>query len=181
MTSSNDNQFLRPDKFWHDIGLRANQTVVHLGCGAGFFLIPAASIVGSQGKVIGVDIRPDMLEEVEGRATRDGFADIITTVRTDLENGPADHLSANISDWTLVTNILSQTDSKKILQEAKRVTKAGGKIVVVEWSVSQATIGPPVNKRIPKDKILTIITELKLKLDKEFIPSPYHYGLFLAV
>jgi ubiquinone/menaquinone biosynthesis C-methylase UbiE len=181
MTNDSSDQFLRPDKFWYEIGLRANQTVVHLGCGAGFFLNPAAKIVGSQGKVIGVDIRPDILQEAEGRASRDGFTDIITTIRTDLENGPADDIKSGSSDWTLVVNILSQADPEKIMHEAKRITKPGGRIVVVEWSVSQSTIGPPVNKRTPKDQIIAIANELNLKIAKEFTPSPYHYGLFIEV
>lgn len=181
MTPSNNNQFLRPDNFWYEVGLRANQTVVHLGCGAGFFLIPAAKIVGPHGKVIGVDIRTDMLQEVEGRASREGFSKIITTIRTDLEDRPADGIKPNSSDWTLAINILSQADPKKILQEAKRITKKGGKIIIVEWSVAQATIGPPMEKRTPKDQMLTIAAELNLKLNKEFTPSPYHYGLFIEV
>lgn len=181
MTPSSENQFLRPDKFWYEIGLRANQTIVHLGCGAGFFLNPAAKIVGPQGKVIGVDIRSDMLQEVESRANRDGFAEIVTTIRTDLEKGLVDNIEPNTSDWTLVTNILSQTDPQKILLEAKRITKNGGKIIIVEWSVSQATIGPPVEKRLPKDQVLAVTAKLNLSLDKEFTPSPYHYGLFIEV
>lgn len=181
MAPSRENKFLRPDKFWYDIGLRANQTVIHLGCGPGYFLNPAAKIVGPQGKVIGVDIRLDMLEEVEGRANRNGYADIIITIRHDLESGPVDKIEPNSSDWTLVVNILSQAEPKAVLQEAKRVTKIGGMIIVVEWSVSQATIGPPVESRRPKDQIISIAAELSLKIDKEFSPSPYHYGLFIQV
>ena len=181
MTPSSENQFLRPDTFWYEVGLKANQTVVHLGCGAGYFLNPAAKIVGPQGKIIGVDVRPDMLEEVESRASRNGFSEIITTIRSDLEDGPVEEIEPNNSDWTLVTNILSQTDPQKILQEAKRITKTGGKIIIVEWSVSQATIGPPIEKRIPKDQVLAVISKLDLNVDKEFTPSPYHYGLFVEI
>jgi len=173
--------FLRPDKFWLTVGLRANQTVVHLGCGAGFFLNPAAKIVGSRGQVIGVDIREDILQEAENRAERAGLSEIVTTIRTDLEKGSSPTIKANISDWTLVVNILDQADPKKVLQEAKRITKAGGTIVIVEWSTTQATIGPPVEQRITKETVLQIISALKLSLDREFEPSPYHYGLLIEV
>jgi ubiquinone/menaquinone biosynthesis C-methylase UbiE len=181
MIPSSENQFLRPDKFWKDIGLRANQTVAHLGCGVGFFLSPAAAIVGSKGHVIGVDIRDDILQEATSRAKRDGYEDIVTTIRADLEKGPSNSIKPNSSDWTLVTNILSQADPSKILLAAKDVTKTGGKIIIIEWSVSQATIGPPIDMRISRDQIINITSELNLKLDKEFTPSPYHYGLFIEV
>lgn len=173
--------FLRPDKFWSDLDLRANQTVIHLGCGPGYFLLPAARIVGPHGQVIGIDIREDMLREVEGQARRDSLSDIIRTVRSDLEQGPTKTVKANIADWTLLVNILPQADPKKILREAKRVTKAGGVIIIVEWLLSQATIGPPVANRITRSEILSILDQLKMALSKTFSPSPYHYGLLIKV
>ncbi len=173
--------FLRPDQFWSDLDLRTNQTVIHLGCGPGFFLLPAARIVGKHGQVIGVDIREDMLRETEGQARREGLSDIVQTIRSDLEQGPTKSIKANIADWTLLVNILPQADPKKILREAKRVTKTGGIIIIVEWLLSQATIGPPVANRITRSEILSIIDELKLTLYKTFSPSSYHYGLLIKV
>src|SRR3989338_787821 len=173
--------FLRPDQFWTDRELRANQTVIHLGCGPGFFLLPAARVVGPHGHIIGVDIREDMLREVEGQARREGLSDIIQTIRSDLEAGPTKAIKSHSADWTLLVNILPQADPKKIIREAKRVTKPGGIIITVEWLLSQTTIGPPVANRITRSEILSIIDELKLKLYKTFSPSPYHYGLLIKV
>jgi ubiquinone/menaquinone biosynthesis C-methylase UbiE len=173
--------FLRPDQFWTELDLRANQTVVHLGCGPGYFLLPAARVVGQHGQAIGVDIREDMLREVEGQAQREGLADIIKTYRWDLEKGPTKTIKANTADWTLLVNILPQADPVKIIREAKRVTKIGGMIIIVEWLLSQATIGPPVANRITRNEILTIIDKLRLTLHQTFSPSPYHYGLLVKI
>jgi len=173
--------FLRPDQFWSDLDLRANQTVVHLGCGPGFFLLPAARIVGAHGQVIGVDIREDMLREVEGQARREGLSEIVQTYRSDLEKGPSKHIKANSTDWTLLVNLLTQADPKKILREAKRITKTGGMIIIVEWLLSQSTIGPPVASRITRSEILSLLDELKLTLHKTFSPSSYHYGLLIKI
>jgi len=181
MASSDPDQFLRPDEFWYEVGLKANQTVVHLGCGAGFFLNPAAKIVGSNGKVFGIDIQEDLLEEASWRAERDGLDDVVVTKRCDLEVGPVKSIKANTIDWTLVVNILSQADITKVLREAKRITKPGGRIVAVEWSSAQAVIGPPVEDRVVKDELLAVAEKLKLEIAGEFAPSPYHYGLFMAV
>ena len=181
MSETSTAPFIRPEKFWRQLGLRANQTIVHLGCGAGFYLIPAAKIVGKAGQVIGVDILPDMLQAAEGRARREGVDSIVRTVRSNLEGKRGSGLDQKIADWTLVANILYQADPAKILGEAARVTKPGGTVIVVEWDIIASPLGPPVATRLAKQQALDIAAKLKLKLQAEFNPSPYHYGLLLAV
>jgi len=179
MTADNKS-FIRPDKFWRDLGLRANQTVAHLGCGAGFYIVPAARIVGDKGAVFGVDVLPDMLAEAEGRAEREGVADIITTIRADLESKKSSTIKPKSIDWVLVANILYQSDPSKVLAEAAKIAKPGGTIVVVEWDVVATPLGPPAADRIAKPEVITIADQLKLKLTNEFAPSPYHYGLLFT-
>jgi ubiquinone/menaquinone biosynthesis C-methylase UbiE len=169
--------FIRPEELWRTLGLRANQTVVHLGCGAGFYLIPAAQIVGSKGKVIGADVREDMLQEVESRAEREKVADIIQTVRVNLEDHNNEGIPAGKADWTLVANILYQADPKKILGEAVRVTKPQGTVVVVEWDIAATPLGPPPEKRRSPAEITAEAAAAGLKPTGTFSPSPYHFGL----
>ncbi len=178
---SNDNSFIRPEEFWRTLGLRAGQSVVHLGCGPGFYLLPAAKLVGSAGKAIGVDVRSDMLAEAENRARRDSNATVITTIRADLEQAAGSTLPAASADWVLVANILHQSDPAKIMAEAKRIVHEAGKIVVVEWDVVATPMGPPPTVRIFKNDVVTLAESLGLALEKSFAPSPYHYGLVLTV
>src|SRR3990167_10225179 len=92
-------KFIRPEEFWRSLGLRANQTVIHLGCGPGFYLIPAASIVGAKGKVYGVDVLEHMVEEAGNRARRAGVENVITLIRANLENNRGSSLPDKIADW----------------------------------------------------------------------------------
>ena len=180
MVDNTAQTFIRPEKFWKNIGLRAKQTVVHLGCGPGFYLIPAAKIVGSKGRAIGVDVREDMLREVESRAERDGLEKIITTLRANLETGATKGIDSESADWTLVANVLYQSDPAKILEEAARITKKTGTVVVVEWDVGATPLGPPEEQRLSKPQVLEYATNQGLTLDQEFDPSPYHFGLQLS-
>ncbi|MGH9857555.1 MAG: class I SAM-dependent methyltransferase, partial [Acidobacteriota bacterium] len=129
----NNDHFIRPEALWKEVGLRAEQTVVHLGSGAGFYIIPAAKIVGSHGRAIAIDIRSDMLTEVENRARQKGVENV-KTMRANLENKPGSDLPDNTADWVLVANILHQSDPQRILREAHRVCAMNGHIVVVEWN-----------------------------------------------
>lgn len=176
-----DISFIRPDEFWRSLGLRAGATVVHLGCGPGFYLLPAAKFVGKAGKVIGVDVRSDMLAEVENRARRESNAAPITTIRADLEQAAGSTLPVASADWVLVANILHQSDPAKIMAEAKRIVREAGKIVVVEWDVVATPMGPPSNVRIFKNDVVALAESLGLALQKSFAPSPYHYGLVFTV
>ena len=177
---SQSESFIRPDEFWRGVGLRADQTVVHLGAGAGFYLIPAARIVGKRGHAIGIDILPDMLAEIENKARREGLEDIVKTIRADLEQPQGSRLPENSADWVLVANILYQSDPVKILHEAARVVAHNGRVVVVEWDTVASPLGPPTNQRIARDEALAGIEQAGLAVEKELRPSPYHYGFVLA-
>ena len=172
--------FLDPESVLRRFGLRAEQTLVHLGCGAGFWLIPAAQIVGASGQVIGVDIRPDILSESVSRAQREHLDNIIHTVRGDLERDRGSRLEDEIADVVLVANILHQADPAKILSEAKRLAKVNGFIIVIEWDVAASPMGPPPAQRISAPEVSQLAESLDLDIVESFTPSPYHYGLILA-
>ncbi len=180
MANISSASFIRPEDFWRARGLKAEQTVVHFGCGAGFYLVPAARIVGRKGRVIGIDVRADMLREAESRAERAGVADIVHTIRSNLENNHGSLLESSSADWTLVANIVHQADTRKILTEAQRITRQDSTIIVVEWDTVATPLGPPPQQRITKQKVLEVARDLGIGVRGEFAPSPYHYGLLLS-
>lgn len=173
--------FIRPEVALESMGLRAQQIFVHLGAGAGFYVIPAAKIVGPKGKSVGVDIRQDMLAEIENKARHQRLDHIVQTQRANIENTPGTTLSPKSADIVLVANILHQSDPVKVLNEAARVVAANGRVVVVEWNISSTPFGPPIHNRKSKDEMKEIAASCNLKLEKEFEPSPYHYGLIFTV
>lgn len=173
--------FIRPDALWRMIGIRAGQTIVHLGCGAGFYLAPAAKLVGKEGRIVGVDIRADMLAEALSRAEREGVGDSVHVVRANLEDKRGSTLNPASTDWVLVANILHQANPDLILTEARRLVKKDGKVIVIEWDTIATPLGPPPASRVPKQTVLDICIKIGLTLRRELNPSPYHYGLLLSV
>ena len=172
--------FIRPEQLWHDVGLRAGQTVAHLGCGPGFYLIPAAKIVGATGKAIGVDVQAQLLAEAESRAAREGVGDIVYTVRGNIENQGGSTLPEQSADWVLVANILHQAPPAKVLAEAARIVKENGRVIVVEWSPGASPFGPPIEARIAKPEAVAAAEGCGLTIVREWQPSAYHYGLILG-
>lgn len=178
-SSTTTTAFVRPDEMWRTVGLRAGQTVVHLGCGPGFYLIPAAIIVGATGTAIGVDILVHLLAEVESRARYAGVPRSVKTVRANLENPQGSMLPDSSADWVLVANILHQADHAKIFGEARRLVKDDGRVVIVEWDTVATPLGPPAALRVAKQEALTAAEGSGLVLERAFVPSPYHYGVIL--
>ena len=173
------NSFIRPDELWREVGLAAGQTVVHLGSGPGFYLIPAAKIVGKAGQAIGIDLIADLLEETEGRARREGVAESIQTIRANLENPAGSTLPDQSADWVLVANILHQSDPAAILTEATRLVKPTGQVLIIDWDTAASPLGPPAEVRVPRAVAREQAEGAGLTVQKEFDPSPYHYGLLL--
>ena len=171
--------FIHPEALWREVGLAAGQTVVHLGCGAGFYLVPAASMVGADGKVIGIDLMADLLEEAEGRARREGVDGVVQTIRANLENPEGSTLETDMADWVLVANILHQSSPPAILAEAARVVKPTGQVLVIDWNTAASPLGPPAEVRVSEGAAREHAEAAGLAVTKAWRPSPYHYGLLL--
>lgn len=59
-------------------GLRAGETVLDFGCGAGSFYKPLLATVGETGQVVGIDIAPKMIDRARERVDREGWTNVKT-------------------------------------------------------------------------------------------------------
>jgi SAM-dependent methyltransferase len=99
------------------------QTIVDLGCGAGFDVFIAAQLVGSEGRVAGVDLSPEMLRIAElGRAAT-GFKQIDFHVAA-IEALPFPDASFDVALSNGVLNLIP--DKPAVLREILRVLRPGG-------------------------------------------------------
>ena len=82
------------------------------------------------------------------------------------------------ADLVLMTNLLFQAGKKKeIFEEAKRILKSSGKILVVDWKENSPQ--GPQEGRISEKEVKKMAENLGFKLEKEFEAGIYHYGLVL--
>ena len=68
--------FRNPYKLLEAAGLKLGQKVVEVGCGPGFFTIPAAKIVEKEGLIYAVDIHPMAIERVKEKIEREGIKNV---------------------------------------------------------------------------------------------------------
>ncbi|MBV6449435.1 MAG: Arsenite methyltransferase [Anaerolineales bacterium] len=107
--------------------LQPGQTVLDLGSGAGLDCFFAAKQVGKTGKVIGVDMTPEMLERARSSAKRLNIGNVEFR-QGFLENLPVDSDSVDVVISNCVINL--SPDKPKVFNEAFRVLKPRGKFAV---------------------------------------------------
>jgi ubiquinone/menaquinone biosynthesis C-methylase UbiE len=172
------NELINAKEFLAKIGLEEGMVVGDLGCGArGYFSLQAAKMVGSRGLVYAVDILQSALKGVESSAKLLGINNI-KTVWSDLEIYGATKIPEKSLDIALLINILFQTkEDEKIIKEAIRLIKPNGKLVICDWKRTGAPFGPLVEDRVDPEELKKIVSDLGLKLEKEFEAGPYHFAL----
>lgn len=107
--------------------LREGETVLDLGSGGGFDCFLASRRVGKDGKVIGVDMTPEMLEIARQNATEGGYSNVEFRLG-EIENLPVADLAVDAVISNCVINLSPEKD--RAFREAYRVLKHGGRLIV---------------------------------------------------
>jgi len=107
--------------------LRPGETVLDLGSGAGFDAFLAAREVGPSGRVIGVDMTPEMLERARRNAESGGFHNVEFRAGH-IEALPVDNDSVDAIISNCVINLVP--DKAAVYREVARVLRPGGRVVI---------------------------------------------------
>jgi len=178
MTTSTGRALLDAEKILREVGLSAGQTYVDFGCGSlGHFVTPAAALVGPKGQVYAFDILPEVLEAINERARAENILPL-ETVWGDLEHlKGTEKIPANSVDLASLINITGLLlKSEQAVNNIKRVLKAGGHLLLVDWSPNSSLAGFMSIHPTDPAKLKETLEAHGFRLLKSFMAGRNHFG-----
>ena len=165
-------QWQNPEAILAEIGLNQGMTFLDIGCGQGFFAIPAAKIVGVNGKVYGLDINPDNIEALKQKSLHEGLSNLV------LQTGEAEKVilcdaCADIIFFGIVLHDFK--NASKVLANARKMIKSTGWLVNLDWKKEETPFGPPEHIRFDQEESKHLIESQGFKIKSITDSGLYHY------
>jgi ubiquinone/menaquinone biosynthesis C-methylase UbiE len=160
-----------PERLLRGFGLKRGMTFVDVGAGTGYFSLPAAGLVGPQGKVFALDVSPAMLD----RLRESGPPAWVAVERCGEARLP---LPDAVADLCFTCFVLHEAQAPAaFLKEMGRVAKPYAPIVILEWAKRHQKEGPPFEDRLHHHLTEALVLEAGLCFRKVEFFNPSQYAV----
>lgn len=151
--------------------------IADFGSGSGSYSFQVAKALMSTGRVYSVDIQKDLLSKLKNSAVHEGLYNV-EVIWGDVEKPNGTKLRDGSVDLVLICNLLFQLEKKnETINEAKRILKPGGRVLLVEWTDSFGGIGPKPESVVKKNVVKEMFEKVGFSQDKEISAGSHHYGI----
>ncbi len=170
--------FLNPNQILQEVGVAFGMNVADLGCGGGYFVLPAARIIGDDGISYGVDVIKEALSTVESKARTFGLSNV-KTVWSNVEiRGGAKEIKDNTIDVVLLVQLFSETKGHEgVFEEVTRIINPNGSLVVIDWKGGKDGFGPQGRTIVPQEVIEKLAMKFNFTPDRIIDAGKYHYAV----
>ncbi len=164
-------QTLKPDLLWELLEIKDPEVLVDVGAGTGFFALCFAGKM-RKGKIYACDTAPEMVAYMQEHIG-DSHNSRIVPVQSEETRIP---LPSGLADLVYMINLHHELENPDLLlAESRRLLRAGGRLLIVDWKPEETPEGPPLAIRIPP----AVVTE-QLKSAGFFPlpapdPLPFHF------
>ena len=157
--------------------VKEGQTIADIGCGNGFYTLQLAKLVGSNGRVLAVDIQPEMLALLDERASEAGIENIEPVL-----GAPADpKLPAEKVDLVLLVDVYHEFSYPERMLAALRASlKPTGRIALAEYRMEDPSVPIKLLHKMSKRQILKEYRANGLTLVQEFDELPWQHLMFFS-
>jgi ubiquinone/menaquinone biosynthesis C-methylase UbiE len=165
-------EWQNPEAVLHILGLNPGFIFVDLGCGDGFFALPAARLVGSAGKVYGIDISSQAIDRIRRKAENEGLSNLELITGKAEETVPC----SSCADIVFFGDVLHDfQDPTRVVSNARRIVKPNGKLANLDWKKTPTDIGPPNAIRFDEATAISLIESAGFKVESVSKSGKYHY------
>jgi len=170
-------QFSNPDENIRELGLHPGEKIVIFGSGAGGHTLAAARAMGSSGTIYGVDERGNMVEKLKKEVAERHMMNV-RIVHGTVDHPKGTSIGTDTADVVIIPDTLFSHENKPaIVEEASRILKPGGRLLVVDWKSSYRGAGPSPEHVITEESALALAKTAKFILDKKWNAGSYHYAI----
>jgi ubiquinone/menaquinone biosynthesis C-methylase UbiE len=122
-------KFFGPKRILESAGIRSGMKVLEIGCGTGFFTIPAGQMLGDRGSLIAMDMLPISVETVAKKVQAAHLGNIVQVVKGDALDTK---LETESLDEVILFGVIPapMLPMEKLMQEMHRILRPGGMMAV---------------------------------------------------
>lgn len=158
-----------------ELQLRPGMTVADIGAGNGFYTLPIARQVAPEGKVYAVDIQPEMLKMLGGRARQARLANVTPVLGSVVDP----KLPEGKLDLVLLVDVYHEfSHPEQMLAGIRRALKPGGRLVLAEFRAEDPEVPIKPLHKMSKAQIVKELSPNGYRLVREFDDLPWQHLLF---
>lgn len=169
--------FSNPEKNIAQLGIHEGMKVADFGAGSGFYTKIISQKVGNTGKVYAIEVQKEFVEKLESEVKHLGLSNV-TCIWGDVERIDGTKIASGSIDAVIISNVLFQTEDKLgIIDEAKRILKRDGKVLLIDWTDTSIMLGFDKSKTISEKMAEEYFTKRGFKVVSKIDVSSDHYGI----
>ncbi len=166
-----------PTKMRKELNVKLGMTVCDMGCGNGFHTLPLAEMVGENGKVLAVDVQPEMIEMLKKRIAAKGLKNIVPI--NGLYHDPK--LPPDSCDMILLVDVYHEfSHPVQMLASMRAALKPDGLLVLVEFRAEDESVPIKPAHKMSKAQIHKEMNANGFTLKREYDELPWQHLMFFG-
>jgi len=157
------------------LNIKPGQVICDMGCGNGFYSLKLAKLVGPSGKILAVDIQPEMLHLLKERAKAADVKNVELILGTTVDP----KLPSAGVDMILCVDVYHEfSNPEEMLAAMRKSLKPGGRLVLAEFRGEDPNVPIKPLHKMTKDQVLKELPPNGFKLVEQFEKLPWQHLLF---
>ena len=150
------------------------QSVCDFGCGNGYHTVPLATAVGDQGKVLAVDLQPEMLTMLRKRCEQRKLTNV-TYIAATIDDPK---LPAGSCDLILLVDVYHELSHPvRVMAHLRRALKPGGRVVLVEFRKEDESVPIKPEHTMSKAQVVREMATHGFALAEQFDGLPWQHAM----
>ena len=160
-----------------NLGVKEGMTICDMGCGNGFYTLQLATMVGEKGRVLAVDVQPEMLKLLRDRMEKQGIENI-TPILGSFHNP---RLPADEVDIMFCVDVYHEfSHPEQMLQAMRESLKPDGVVVLLEFRAEDPDVPIKRLHKMSKKQIMKEFPPNGFKLVKEYDELPWQHMMWFG-